>query len=164
MGDLLEGFPTWSLLPCVLCDNQTCQIQISSGICSPTMRKDFPGTELQYSEDWSLFPVQLGKKNMKLLEWSATKPIIIILASSAVLSRSINGIMLSVILALINGNVIRNGSIRVDPAWATTALLLIGVVEVTVVKTEANARFSTWLRLSLFKEESSLSKSLLEAV
>lgn len=41
------------------------------------------------------------------------------------------------IVALINGNVIRNGNIRVDPAWATTAVLLI-VVEVTVIKTKAN--------------------------
>lgn len=36
-----------------------------------------------------------------------------------------------VILVLISGNVIRNGSIRVDPAWATTALLLTGVGELT---------------------------------
>lgn len=44
---------------------------------------------------------------------------------------------------LINGNVIRNGSIRVDPAWVTTVVLLVGVVEVTEVKTKANAQFST---------------------
>lgn len=51
--------------------------------------------------------------------------------------------MLSVTPALINGNVIRNASIRVDPAWAPTVPLLVGVVEVTVVKTKANALFST---------------------
>lgn len=51
--------------------------------------------------------------------------------------------MLSVTPALINVNVIGNGSIGVDLAWAPTAPLLVGVVEVTVVKTKANALFST---------------------
>lgn len=50
--------------------------------------------------------------------------------------------MLSVIPELINGNVIRNGSIRVGPAWAMAAVLLVGAVETPVVKTKANAQFA----------------------
>lgn len=110
----------------------------------------------------------VGKRNLKPLASSAAKPIAIIIAKSAIISRSICEIMFSVIRALINAMwLIRNGSIRTDPSWATTAVLRIAVMEVTVVKTKTNAEFSTWLQLSLFKEESSLTylaKSLLEAV
>lgn len=48
------------------------------------------------------------------------------------MSRSIYEIILSVIPALISAMWLnRNGSIRTDPSFATTAVLHIGAVEVT---------------------------------
>lgn len=104
----------------------------------------------------------------KPLESSAAKPITIIIAKNAIISRSICEIMFSVIPALINAVwLIRNCSITAHPSCATIGVLHIGVVEVTVVRTKTNTEFNTWLQLSLFKEESSvtyLEKSVLEAV
>lgn len=130
---------------------------------------------LQYERIFLTLNCSIWKTEVSLLYWqvkplesSAAKPITIIISKNTTVSRSICEIMFSVIHALINAMwLIRNGSITTDPSWATIAVLHIGVVEVTVMRTKTNAEFNTWLQLSFFKEESSftyLSKSLLEAV
>lgn len=68
------------------------------GICSSAIRKDYGIAVFGGLKFLSC----VGKRNLKPFESSAGKPIAIIIAKNAIISRSIYEIMFSVISAMIN--------------------------------------------------------------